>query len=83
MDDNYKLVKITIEGRSEFQPINPETGKEMGGVLFVCEDDKSEEQYAIYENLGTDETPDWQEYSFWGDDFDSAKQEYEELTKGE
>lgn len=76
----YKLVKVTIEGRSEFQPIDPVTGKDDGPILFVCEDDVNE-QYAIYENLGDDEIEDWQEYSWWGDDLDGATLEYEKLSK--
>lgn len=77
----YKLCLVDIYQKSEVYPIN-EKGVQYGDLLFSYEYD-DENHYAIYENIGDDESEDWVEWGYYETDFEKAKRAYEQLTKGE
>ena len=73
--NKYKLCRLYMEGRTEVQPIN-ENGDEYGDVLLSYEEDDDIPQYAIYENLGDGQDEDWNEWHYYGDDFEAARNMY-------
>ena len=66
-----KAVPITIKG-IQYQDTLVSFEKD-------CEDEAS---YSIYRNLGDEQDEDWDEYIYFGDNFDKAVETYNQL-KGE
>ena len=77
----YKLCLVDIYQKSEVFAID-EHGVQYGDMLCSYEYD-DQNHYAIYENLGTDEDEDWQEWGYYETDFDKALENYKQLTKGD
>lgn len=79
MANKYKLCKVLTSGDTNVQPIDV-NGDPYGDILLSYAHD-GEINYAIYENLGDDNDEDWDEYEYYGDKFEKARDEYNKLVK--
>lgn len=77
----YKLCLIDKYEKSEVQPIDL-NGREYGDTLCTYEEE-GECYYAIYENIGDEHDEDWEEYAWYGTDFEKARKEYKKLVRRE
>lgn len=77
--EKYKLCRVFTSGNTTVMEID-EKGIKTGKVVDTYEDEGSF-GYAIYENLGTEEDPDWAEWGYYDQDFDKAKEEFNKLIK--
>lgn len=77
LTDRYKLVKVYVENYSRVIPVD-EHGRDCAGVLTSFEND-DDYYYAIYENTGTKDSPTWQEFDYFEQDFEKALEGYREL----
>lgn len=79
MTNKYKLCRVLTTGHTTIQPIDV-NGDPYGDTLLTYESDATY-QYAIYENWGDDNDEDWNEHSFYDEDFEKARDEYNRLVK--
>lgn len=79
MTNKYKLCRVDVWKYSKVQPIDV-NGKPYLDTLCSYED-LDAYKYAIYENIGDDENEEWDEFTFYGDDFVKARDEYNKLIK--
>lgn len=79
----YKLCRLEMTTTTKVVPITTKGIQYLDSLMSFEEDNDEYCYYSIYENLGDDENEDWEEYMYYGDDFDKAVEEYEKLTKGE
>lgn len=77
----YKLCLVDLYQKSEVFPIN-EKGEQYGNMLNSYEYD-DENHYAIYENVGDEQDEDWEEWGYYGTDFDNALTQYRILKERE
>lgn len=79
--DKYKLCRVYSSGSSTVKEVS-EDGSD-GKVLCEYRPDETDIYYAVYENLGTHEEPDWVEWGYYEDDFHKAIEAYNKLIKEE
>lgn len=75
----YKLCAVYTTGYSTIRPID-EKGHDAGDILTTYEDDGTI-YYAIYENIGTEEEPDWDEWGYYDQDLEKAVEEFNKLKE--
>ena len=80
MANNYKLCRNEFVNYTKVVPIT-EKGIAYQDTLVSFEGDENY-SYSIFKNYGDEQDEDWQEYQFFGDDFERAVDEYKKL-KGE
>lgn len=79
--EKYKLCRVDYSTHSKVQPLNSE-GRSVGNVLTRFSNSGDEDYYyAIYENMGTAEHPNWTEFEYFEQDFDKAFKAFNELTE--
>lgn len=81
MSNQYKLCRNELSRHIKVIPIT-EKGIQYQDILVGFEEDEEEFSYSIFKNYGDEQDEDWQEWEFFGDDFDKAVAEYKRL-KGE
>lgn len=72
----YKLCRIELSGTTKVVPITTK-GIQYGEPIDIREDEPDNYYYSIYESRDNGES--WDEYMYYGDDFDKAVNEYEKL----
>lgn len=75
----YKLCLVDLYQKSEVFPIN-EKGEQCGDMLNSYEYD-DENHYAIYENVGNEQNEDWEEWGYYGTDYDKALEAFKKLKE--
>ena len=77
--NKYKLCRVMTTGACVIRPIDEE-GHDAGNVIVTYEDDGTY-SYAIYENLGTEEEPSWNEWGNYDQDLEKAVEEFNKLKE--
>lgn len=77
--NKFKLCRVDYTQSSWVRPID-ESGKDEGYTLTEFGDDGAY-YYAIYENVGTEEAEDWQEWGYYEDDLDKAIRVFNKLKE--
>lgn len=77
--NKYKLCRVMTTGTCVVRPID-EKGHDAGDVIVTNEDDGTY-YYAIYENIGTEGEPDWDEWGYYDQDLEGAVEEFNKLKE--
>lgn len=77
--DKYKLCLVYTTGNTTVMELDEEHHS-TGRVVDTYEDDGTT-GYAIYENIGTEEAPDWAEWGYYDQDFEKAKEMFNKLKE--
>lgn len=79
--NKYRLVRVDVNNQSWARPID-EHGRVVGNtVLLHFENTEDNYYYAIYENVGDENTPDWEEAEYFEQDFEKALEAYNNLRE--
>lgn len=78
--NKYKLCLGYTTGETVVRPID-EQGNYVGDALLTTYEDDGTSYYAIYENLGTEEEPDWAEWGYYDQDLEKAVEEFNKLKE--
>ena len=79
----YKLCRVYVQKTWEVIPLGDKGEDITTKNIEEFSQDDPDYYYAIYENLGTEEAPDWSEYDYFDDSLADAIAELRELKKGE